>query len=164
MRVLIVHGSKLGGTEGIANSVANVLVESGLEVTTRPASDFASPAGFDAVIVGGALYANRWHKPAKKYIRRYSDLLSELPVWLFSSGPLDDTALDDLPPTDQVQGFMDLVSAAGHVTFGGRLESDAKGFLAGAMAKDMAGDWRDRDQIEQWAQTVASALVRSGAA
>jgi len=159
MRVLIVHGSKLGGTEGVANSVASVLAELGLETSIRPASELPSPEGFEAVVVGGALYANRWHKPAKKYIKRYAEDLRLVPVWLFSSGPLDDTALDNLPPTDQVKDFMELVAARDHVTFGGRLESDAKGILAGAMAKNMAGDWRDDQQIADWARSVAEALV-----
>ena len=59
---------------------------------------------------------------------------------------------------------MDLVAAQDHVTFGGRLESDAKGFLAGSMAKTMAGDWRDEAQIQSWTRSVAAKLLESQAA
>lgn len=164
MRVLIVHGSKLGGTAGIADELAATLTEGRIEVTTRPAADMLSPQQFDAVIVGGGLYANRWYKTAKKYVKRFAAVLKPMPVWLFSSGPLDDTYLDNLPPTEQVAELMEMVDARDHVTFGGRLEEDAKGFLAGSMAKSMAGDWRDEDQIKKWAQGIAAVLVRNEAA
>ena len=164
MRVLIIHGSKLGGTAGIADGLAATLTDSGIEVTIRPAADMLSPEGFDAAIIGGGLYADRWHKPAKKYVKRFAALLKPMPVWLFSSGPLDDTYLDNLPPTQQVAEFMEMVDGRDHVTFGGRLEEDAKGFLAGSMAKSRAGDWRDDDQIEEWAQSIAAVLVHNEAA
>ncbi|NND02114.1 MAG: flavodoxin [Acidimicrobiia bacterium] len=159
MRVLIVHASKLGGTQGIAAMIANTLTESGFDAVTRPAVKMPSPDAFDAVVVGAGLYANRWHKPARKYVKRYAEALRQMPVWLFSSGPLDDTALDNLPATNQVQELMDLIGARDHVTFGGRLESDAQGFLASSMAKTMAGDWRDEDQIQSWAKSIVAALT-----
>jgi hypothetical protein len=56
-----------------------------------------------------------------------------VPFWFFSSGPLDDWSEDrDIPPTLQVQTLLDRVGALGHVTFGGRLAPDARGFPASA--------------------------------
>lgn len=164
MKVLIIHGSKMGGTEGIAHTIANRLIGLGFATTTRPASDFISPQDYDGVIIGGALYADRWHKAARKYVKRFAADLKETPVWLFSSGPLDDSALGNLPPTRQVSELMQLVQARDHITFGGRLEEDAPGFIAGAMAKTNAGDWRNESQIEAWADHIASALRVSDAA
>ena len=161
MKVLIVHASKLGGTAEIAEAIGSKLTELGIESVVAPASDRPHPAKFDAVIVGGALYANRWPKSARKYIKAYAPELHTMPVWLFSSGPLDDTFLDNLPPTEQVAEFMETVAARDHITFGGRLEKDARGFLASSMAKNMAGDWRDDDQITAWAESIAIELQRS---
>jgi menaquinone-dependent protoporphyrinogen oxidase len=56
---------------------------------------------------------------------------------------------------------MERIGARGHVTFGGRLSPDAKGFPASAMAKKNAGDWRDPKQVRAWAHQLASEL-RSG--
>jgi len=53
---------------------------------------------------------------------------------------------------------MKRVNARGHVTFGGRLSPDAKGFPASAMAKKHGGDWRDAAQVRQWARSVAAEL------
>lgn len=119
----------------------------------------------DAVIVAGALYANRWHSDAWRFVRRNAEALRGLPVWLVSSGPLDDSAeRHDLAPTKQVRKWADAVGARGHVTFGGRLASDAKGFPASAMAKTNAGDWRDRAHVQRWVETVVkpAPLVDAG--
>ena len=45
-----------------------------------------------------------------------------------------------------------------HVTFGGRLLPDAKGFPASAMAKKLVGDWRDPEHVQRWTDTIASRL------
>ncbi len=54
---------------------------------------------------------------------------------------------------------MDRVGAVGHTTFGGRLTPDAKGFPASAMAKKMAGDWRDEESVTLWAKAIAASLT-----
>jgi menaquinone-dependent protoporphyrinogen oxidase len=58
-----------------------------------------------------------------------------------------------------VRELLERIGARGHVTFGGRLAADAKGFPASAMAKTHAGDWRDPDRIRGWAAEVAMELM-----
>ena len=78
--------------------------------------------GIDTVAGAGALYANRWHRDARRFVRRNTAALRELPVWLVSSGPLSDSAEhQEIPPTRQVAKLAKRVGARGHVTFGGRL-------------------------------------------
>jgi menaquinone-dependent protoporphyrinogen oxidase len=144
MRVLVAYGTKMGGTAGIAEMVGDALTAAGLQVHVRPASERADIGGYDAVIVGGALYNQRWHRHARRFVKRHTDLLRNRPVWLFSSGPLDPSAATgEVAPVAQVRQLLGRVGARGHVTFGGRLAPDAKGFPASAMAKTRAGDWRD---------------------
>ena len=113
----------------------------------------------DAVIVAGALYALRWHRDARRFVRRNAKVLRRLPVWLVASGPLDATArAGKLPPVRQVAKLMESIGAKGQVTFGGRLEPDAKGFPASAMAKKVSGDWRDPEQVREFASRVARSL------
>jgi len=69
-------------------------------------------------------------------MNRQERQLRRVPVWFFSSGPLDDCAeRGTIPPTREVRALMDRVGAQGHVTFGGQLAPDARGFPASAMAK-----------------------------
>jgi menaquinone-dependent protoporphyrinogen oxidase len=161
MRVLVSFGSKRGGTAGLAAMIGDALTEAGCDAVVRPAKEVDQLDGVDAVIVAGALYANRWHRDARRFVRRNASALRQLPAWLVSSGPLDDSAEQrDIPPTVQVAKLVALVGARGHVTFGGRLEPDAKGFPASAMAKKMAGDWRSPAQVRRWATMVVNELHR----
>lgn len=159
MSILVVHGSKRGGTEGLAEMVAADLREEGFEVDLQPAKHVRRVDAYEAVVVGGALYAFRWHKDAKRFVRRHQTQLRRRPTYFFASGPLDDSATkSDIPPVKGVQALMDRVGAKGHVTFGGRLLPDAKGFPASAMAKKHAGDWRDPAQVRAWVRSVAMEL------
>lgn len=159
MRVLVVWGSKMGGTQGIAELVADELRRTGFDVMVERASRVHDLKPFDAVIVGGALYANRWHDEARRFVQRNVEALRRRPVWFFSSGPLDDSAdLRHIAPTVQVGVLMERVGALGHVTFGGRLPADAKGFPAAAMAKTKSGDWRSTPHIRGWAHELSREL------
>lgn len=159
MRVLVIFGSKRGGTAGLADMIGDALTQAGCEVFVCPADGVADFVGVDAVIVAGALYANRWHRDARRFVRRNAEALRGLPVWLVSSGPLDDSAeRQDIPPTKQVQRLVDAVGARGHVTFGGRLARDVRGFPASAMAKTKAGDWRNPAHVARWVETVVHQL------
>jgi menaquinone-dependent protoporphyrinogen oxidase len=159
MRVLVTWGSKRGGTEGIGRMLAEALREHALDVVAAPAAEVRSLAGFDAVIVGGGLYATRWVGSVRRFVSRHAKRLRQLPVWLFSSGPLDDSAdREDIAPTREVATLAERIGARGHVTFGGYLAPDAHGFPASAMAKTHAGDWRNPQRIRSWAAELAAAL------
>jgi menaquinone-dependent protoporphyrinogen oxidase len=162
MQVLVAYGSKRGGTAGLAEMMGEELESAGVSAAVEPAREVKSIDGFDAVVVAGALYAFRWHRDARRFTKRFAKALRERPVWLVSSGPLDDSATSkEIPPVKQVAGVMASIGARGHVTVGGRLEPDAKGFPASAMAKKNAGDWRDREQVHTWITSIIEDLSHS---
>ena len=159
MRVLVTWGSKRGGTQGIGETLAAALRERGYEVIAEPVEHAPEPASFDAVIVGGALYANRWPAPVRSFVRRHAAALRERPVWFFSSGPLDDSAdRDEIFATREVAALGERIGIQAHATFGGRLAPDASGFPASAMAKRMSGDFRNPARVRGWAETIAAVL------
>ena len=160
MHVLVAYGSKMGGTAGLAEMIGSELRANGLETEVKSAREVRNLMPYDAVILGGALYAMRWHKDARRFVKRYGTALEKKPVWLFSSGPLDDSATEkEIPPVGFVRKVMDRIGARGQVTFGGWMPEDADGFAASAMAKDNAGDWRDPDQVRSWAKEIAEELL-----
>ena len=122
MRVLVTYGSRMGGTEGLALMIGDVLSHQGCEVDVWPAASVRSLAPYDAVVIGGALYNRRWHREARRFVKAHRAELRSLPVWLFSSGPLDDSAAcKEIVPVPQVAQLMRQIGARGHRTFGGRL-------------------------------------------
>ncbi len=159
MRVLVAYGSKMGGTKGLAEMVGTELEANGFRVDVMPARSIGDLAGYDAVIVGGALYSLRWHKDARWFMRKHRSALQTRPVWLFSSGPLDDSAIKkEIPPVRFVANAMRLSHGHGHMTFGGWMPAEARGFPAASMARKNAGDWRDPDQVRMWAKQIAEDL------
>jgi menaquinone-dependent protoporphyrinogen oxidase len=166
MRVLVTFGSARGGTRELAQMVADGLRDEGLSVDMLAAGQIRRLDGYDAVIVGGALYAFRWHKASRRFVKRHTAELRRRPTYFFSSGPLDDSATrTEIPPVKGVKALMERVAAREHITFGGRLSPDASGYPANVMAKTHAGDWRDAAQVRAWAGSVASQLrgeVRQG--
>lgn len=160
--VLVAYGTTNGSTEEIAEAVAGTLREGGLTARTLPARDVTSVASYDAVVVGGGLYAGRWHKDARRFVRRHREELAHRPVWLFSSGPLDSSAADrDIPAVRGVQRTINRLDVQGHITFGGCLKEGAKGRIAKMIVSSgKGGDYRDFGAIEEWAKGIAKALTR----
>jgi menaquinone-dependent protoporphyrinogen oxidase len=163
MTILVAYGTKMHGTEGLAETVGDALRAQGFGVDVTDAREVGDVSRYEAFIVGGALYECRWHKDARRFVQHHASELAGRPTWLFSSGPLDDSAsAGDIPPVKGVQSLMDEVHARGHVTFGGRLPDDAHGLMASAMAKKHAGDWRDDVQVQAWVDSIVSALRTVG--
>ena len=160
MVVLVAYGSKRGGTKGLAEMLATDLEAEGMEVEVRDAGEVKSVADYDAVVIGGSLYMFRWNKKTRRMVRRCTRELRERPTFFFSSGPLDDSATEkEIPPIKSVAALMARVGATEHMTFGGRMLPDARGFPAGAVAKNNAGDWRDPEHVATWAHRVAGLLT-----
>ncbi|TDT97353.1 menaquinone-dependent protoporphyrinogen oxidase [Streptomyces sp. 846.5] len=161
-RVLVAYGTRHGSTRAIADLIGATLVEDGCKAEVLPAGQVRDVNGFDAVVLGGALYASQWHRDARRFARRHGRSLHGRPVWLFSSGPLDDSANQrEIPPVPGAVRAARRLQARGHTTFGGRLAPDASGYLARALARrGAAGDYQDAEQISTWAHGIAAQLEK----
>ncbi len=162
-RVLIAYGSKRGSTREIAKAIGWTFEEMGLEVDVRPAAEVEDVRPYEAVVLGGAVYMNRWHRDARRFGRRFAGGLRERPVWLFSSGPLDLTAEErKIPPVTFVAKLAERIGARDHATFGGRLASHPTGYAASAMAERVAGDYRNFAEIRAWASCIGREIDAGG--
>ncbi|MFE2971161.1 flavodoxin domain-containing protein [Streptomyces sp. NPDC059340] len=163
-KVLVAYGTTNGSTARIAEAIAKVLRKGGVPTEAVPAHSVTDVEPYDAVVVGGGLYAGRWHKDARRFVRRHGRVLAGRPLWFFSSGPLDASATEkDIPPVPGVRRAMTRLGVRAHVTFGGCLEEGAKGFVARKIVSSgRGGDFRDFGQIEAWATDIGTELA-SGA-
>ena len=90
MRVLITAATKHGATGEIAQVIGDALRERGLDPTVLEPEQVDNVDRYDAVVLGSAVYAGHWLKPARALADRCAPALRARPVWLFSSGPEGD--------------------------------------------------------------------------
>jgi menaquinone-dependent protoporphyrinogen oxidase len=159
LRVLVAYATKHGSTREIAEAIAAVLRDEGIDGEARPAADGRGLAGFGAVVLGSGLYSATWLREANRFVRVHRAALEAVPVWLFSSGPLDRSAEHtEIPMTKNVVDAIDGLVIRGHRTFGGRLREDSPEVAAGILATHHTGDFRDWAAIRAWAREIAAAL------
>ncbi len=166
MRVLVTYATKNGATAGIAQAIGEELGKLGLGVEVRPVNEVRDLRGYDAVLLGSAIYFGKWRKEALRFGERHAGELRGRPVWLFDSGPLN--ASPDEGKNEPVEAADELARAIGaraRVTFGGRLmREDAGGFTRRLMDSGKAGsygDFRNFDRIRSWARGIGEDLRRA---
>lgn len=160
MKVLVCAATRYGATGEIADAVADVLAERGLEVTVIPPEQAGAIEQFDAVVLGSAVYMGQWMKPARELVDRSAAALAARPVWLFSSGPVGEPAKPAENPVD-VSKILQSTKARDHRVFTGRLVKKHLSFPDRAMASAIRaaeGDFRNWAEIRAWAAGIASAL------
>jgi menaquinone-dependent protoporphyrinogen oxidase len=159
-RVLVAYATKMGSTREIAESIVATLEAAGLQATAVAARDVRDLGEYDAVILGSALYAAHWQRDANRFVTHHRDALRARPVWLFSSGPLDQRlAAADLPIAPNAARVTAGINPRGHRTFGGRLDRDSAVADPRVLDTHPLGDFRDWDVIRAWAAGVAAALL-----
>jgi menaquinone-dependent protoporphyrinogen oxidase len=165
MRVLVTAASKHGSTIEIAELIGATLTGPGLDVHVVPLAEIDAVNGYDAVVLGSAVYAGHWLKPAEQFVERHGATLAAGQVWLFSSGPIGEPPI----PAEDAVDLRDIVAAVRaveHRTFAGALHRQRLSFPERALVAALRapyGDFRDWDAIRQWAHRIAAALVTTGA-
>jgi menaquinone-dependent protoporphyrinogen oxidase len=161
MKILVTVASRHGSTREIALAIAGELRAAGTDVDLREIETIASLDGYDAAIIGSAVYAGQWLPEARRFVERNRERLATIPVWLFSSGPI---GADPWPPGDPpgVAELVTAIAARGHTIFSGKLDIHDLGFAERLIARVVhtpAGDFRDWGAISVWARSVESDLA-----
>lgn len=185
-RVLVVCGSRHGGTQGIAERIGVVLRSEGCEavvsVADRVHPDDVRTA--DAFVVGSAVYLGSWLKEPLEFLKDNKDVLAARPTWLFSSGPLAgsskvqadvDPLTSALGPAEgpgsggrkKVEAISRDVHPRDHRVFLGAFDPDDPPravsermvrMMPGAGKILPPGDFREWEAIEFWAREIAAEL------
>jgi menaquinone-dependent protoporphyrinogen oxidase len=158
MRVLVTASTKYGATGEIAQAIGQVFGECGWDVVVVPPEQVQELDSFDAVVLGSAVYAGHWLKPARELVDRCSAALAAKPVWLFSSGPIGDPPKPEEDPVD-VAEILQVTKARGHRVFAGKLVKKQLSFPDRAIAAALRvpeGDFRDWQEVRTWAAEIAN--------
>jgi menaquinone-dependent protoporphyrinogen oxidase len=165
MRVLVAVASRHGSTTELAQAMGQALHAHGVEPQIRqvdelPASGPGSVEDFDAVVLGSALYEQRWLESATRFAQERSDALRGRPVWLFSSGQVGNPAMHQGP--QELAELERLTGAREHRMFPGRLDENELDEQERRVVDELGvagGDYRDWAAVRAWAGRVADALT-----
>ncbi|MFP5331869.1 MAG: flavodoxin domain-containing protein [Acidimicrobiia bacterium] len=158
--VLVTAASKHGATAEIADAIAAELAANGMSVTRLEPDQVDGVEPYDAVVLGSAVYAGRWHKDARRLVDDLAGQLENRAVFLFSSGPIGDPPMPDSEPVDSAE-IVASTSAVDHRVFAGALEQSRLNFGERAIVAALRaeyGDFRDWDEIRAWARGIAIRL------
>ncbi len=159
MRVLITTASRHGSTAEIATAIARRLRARSADVDVATPTAVATLDRFDAVIIGSAVYAGTWMKEARAFLDTFADALAHRQVWIFSSGPLGDEG--EGIADERIEELTRASGALGHHVFAGRLdrgELNVAERLLARMVHAPDGDFRDWDDVDRWADSIADTL------
>jgi menaquinone-dependent protoporphyrinogen oxidase len=163
MKVLVTVASKHGATREIGEAIAKVLKDRGHDVDCRPPEAVTELAGLDVVVLGSAVYAGRWRRPARDLVEKLGSQWRQREVWLFSSGPLGDPPEPVVDPVD-LSPIRETTGARDHRLFAGKLDPKVLSFgekaIVGALHAP-AGDFRDWSEIATWADSIADSLAEA---
>ena len=176
MKVLVAYASKAGSTKGIAEFVGEKLRQRGMQVDVIEVGAVRNAEGYDAFVVGSAVYMFHWLKEARQFVSKNSALLASRPLWFFSSGPVGTQPKDDkgrdlleVSGPKELGELRALVKPRDHRVFFGALDgtrlTGTIGFAYRLARRSQAareampeGDFRDWKEIETWATGIAQAL------
>jgi menaquinone-dependent protoporphyrinogen oxidase len=161
MKLLVAYASKYGSTAEIAEVIGRELRKRSQEVEVKPVAEVDNPAEYDGFVIGSALYAGGWLKPAAKFLRANQELLAARPVWLFSSGPTGQGDPNEILggwnfPKD-LMPLLDRIKARDVILFHGCIDLNKLNFgekMIIKAVKATVGDYRDWLAIRTWARTL----------
>jgi menaquinone-dependent protoporphyrinogen oxidase len=170
MKVLVAYATKYGSTEGIAKRIAAKLTEQGLLVDARRVETVDDVRGYDAFVVGSAVYIGSWLKDAVQFVELNQPVLSTRPLWIFSSGPIGVSTTDaqgrDVRTSAVRKEVVDLIgslAARDHRVFFGALDRSKlrigdRLITAMPVFPGSEGDFRDWNEIDAWSKTIGEEL------
>ena len=161
MRVLVAAAGRHGATAEIAETIGGALSGQGAQADVVDIDDVHGLGGYDAVVLGSAVYMGHWLKSAAAFACTHSAEVRARPTWVFSSGPVGDPPR---PGEAEAVDVMEIVAAAGareHRLFAGKLDKSKLSFRERAVMRAVGGhdgDYRDWDEIRGWAEAIATSL------
>ena len=170
MRVLVAYASRAGSTQGIAEFIGEKLQKGGMQAEVKDMSSVGDIDGYDAFVIGSAVYQYHWLKEAKAFVLKNRKVLASHPVWVFSSGPTGHSETDkkgrnlrEVDAPKEGEEIREMISPRDHHIFFGAFFPDrikgTLGFFARMAPKDEQGDFRNWDEIGTWTDGIARALL-----
>lgn len=169
MHILIAYASRSGSARGVAEAIARRLHAAGHTVDVRDIGDVEQIEGYDAVVLGSAIYDTAWLRSAQEFAQHNRQVLARVPAWLFSVGTFSS---DEGWPFGQlarrepkeVDGLKAALHRRDYHVFAGAINRDDVPLLRRLfyrVLKGRASDFRNWREIDIWAERIVRELTAS---
>ncbi|MCL3778602.1 MULTISPECIES: flavodoxin domain-containing protein [unclassified Actinomyces] len=165
MKILLTSSSRHGSTDEIANVIAEHLRAGGLEVDVRRPEVVDDVEGYDAFVLGSAIYMTHWTQEATDFTQRFLTQLSAKPVWAFSVG-LSGLPQGKISDPHRIGPVLLSLDVENHVTFAGRFDPTRLNLRERTIARlggAAEGDYVDVEAVRAWAEAIRAELAPTGA-
>jgi menaquinone-dependent protoporphyrinogen oxidase len=165
-KILVTYATKHHSTAEIAEAIAEELRRSpAATVESQPVESVKDIAGYDAVVLGSAVYVGQWQGPAADFLKDHEQELAQRPVWIFSSGPTGEgdpaVILKGWELPEALKPIVDRIKPRDVAVFHGNLDAKKLNLFEKAMVKGVKapmGDFRNWTEIRAWAANIAREL------
>lgn len=169
-KILITYASRGGSTVGVAEAIAETLLNLNFDVQMLPVQQVQSVTQYDAVVAGSAIQSNQWLPEAIDFIQTFKEDLNTRPFFAFLVCMTLAMKNEKYRDGDHIKVMLNPVRAL--------VTPVHEGYFAGVLDLNKVptftdrfkfriniksgvweeGDHRDWEKIIAWAQTVASLL------
>ena len=161
--ILLAYASRFGSTQEVAETIAYTLSEAGLEIDLQPMQEVKSLDRYDAVVLGAAIYNAKWNPEAHQFVSQHQDTLTQLPVAIFTLGPLsvsEAAKRNSRRQLDVELAKYPWLKPIALEIFAGKYDPSKPGlnFFERFLP---ARDYRNWDAIRAWAKTLPTQLQRA---
>lgn len=81
-KILVTYATNSGTTAEVAQKIGEEIQATGAQVEVLSLEKISSPAGYDAVVLGGPMIMG-WHGAALGFLKKHQAILAKIPVALF---------------------------------------------------------------------------------
>ena len=121
MKILLTSSSRHGSTDEVAAVIAERLQAAKIDVDIKRPEDVDVVDGYDAFILGSAVYMTKWTPEAVDFTERFHEPLKARPVWAFSVG-LSGLPKGKVSDPMRIGPVLLAIDPEDHVTFPGRFD------------------------------------------
>jgi menaquinone-dependent protoporphyrinogen oxidase len=158
-KILVAFATRYGSTKEIAEFIAAILREEGIDADSKNMLDIKDIDSYDFVIAGSSIQMGKWLPEAREFMQIHKNYLKKMPLFVFSCGITlnkqdENVTRKALFATDEIQQYVNPKEIG---LFAGKLEekilcdSDRELII---LAKPDYGDFRNFDTIRSWIKTI----------
>lgn len=168
-KILVTYASQGGSTAGVAEAIGKTLSEGNVPVDVRPVSAVSDLTPYRAVVIGSAVHSGKWMPEAQEFVEHNRDTLRSIPTAVFQVCMMLTTNNERyrrMVP-EWLEPLRAQIHPAAEESFAGALFPDRYPKLSDklglriflASIKTPAGDYRDWNAIQIWANRIRSLLL-----